>query len=128
MLFMLDGAKSLLTTCLWSYRKHTHAHTQIHTHTHIVHVLQHNSNTSSYSCIKHVNHSMCRGWLGTILLISNLVGACYVTNVALNRNMWHFYGNCSAIGCTNEDTKETTNTVKDKVLSNTGEIRREDCG
>ena len=50
-------------------------------------------------------------------------GACDVTSVALNRNVWQkrvafvwkqaMNWSCSAIGCTNKDTKET----KDKKVS-----------
>ena len=63
--------------------------------------------------------------------------SCDVTSAALNRNVWQkrvafvwkhaMNWSCSAIGCTNRNTKE----IKDerhKVLSNTGENRREDCG
>ena len=69
--------------------------------------------------------------------LSNRAGACDITSVVLNRNVWQKYvafvwkqamnWSCTAIGCTNKDTKETKD-KRYKVLSNTGENRREDCG
>ena len=67
----------------------------------------------------------------------NRAGACDVTSVAVNRNMWQklvafvwkqaMNWSCSAIGYTNKDMKDTKD-KRYKVLFNTGENRKEDCG
>ena len=99
----------------------------------IIHIVYTDDDTQGSSNTSH----MIKQLYNNEYHVAYRVGACDVTSAALNKNVrqkhvafvWKHTMNwsCSAIGYTNRDTKEAKD-KRYKVLSNTGENRREDCG